>query len=183
MQDSGFSQWKRVLLSWVARDWIAIAWNVFMKMGKCAFQQVWLTSPTYRDWLRPVPGDRFAARCTKCQKNFSVCNMGESALKSHIKSDKHVKNCKEVDRNFTINFGGSKAKSDTAPVVSEAAKLGSDVQTAEIIWAAKCVNRWIIEPMTTNPHYLSWTPEHLLDKKLFLFILNKIHSQSWHLME
>ncbi len=112
------------------------------QMGKCSFQVNWLKSPDYKDWLLPVPGDRFAARCSSCQKNFSVSHMGEYALKSHIKSKKHSKSTREHNRNQRINFGSSKsAIACASSSVHELAEKASEIQAAEILWATKCVQR------------------------------------------
>ena len=57
----------------------------------CTFQESWLRKVDYRLWLL---GDKTnpdtSARCRCCLKSFDVSNMGESAIKSHMKGQKHL---------------------------------------------------------------------------------------------
>lgn len=63
--------------------------NSIMPKGKCAFNDRWLDNVRYKQWLVPVPGDVYSARCTLCKKTFGILSMGEPALKSHAKGTKH----------------------------------------------------------------------------------------------
>jgi len=49
----------------------------------CIFSDAWLTDGKYCDWLAHS-GNKHRARCTLCQKDFDIGNMGESALRSHM---------------------------------------------------------------------------------------------------
>jgi hypothetical protein len=60
-------------------------------MGKCKFNDLWLSKILYSSWLLKVHGDPFSARCGVCMKTFSIASMGESALTSHSKAAGHVK--------------------------------------------------------------------------------------------
>ena len=57
--------------------------------GKCRFQDGWVTNPAYAKWIARAPSDGDAV-CRYCKKSFDVSNMGESALRSHAKSKKHI---------------------------------------------------------------------------------------------
>ena len=53
------------------------------------FCGAWLKESVYLDWLQKK--DEGTARCSYCCKDIDVRNMGELALKSHMKSQKHKK--------------------------------------------------------------------------------------------
>ena len=56
----------------------------------CKFNPVWLTWPSYSKWLRAFKGDAEKAFCCQCNRAIDLRTMGESALKSHAKSNRHV---------------------------------------------------------------------------------------------
>jgi hypothetical protein len=57
-------------------------------MGKTVFNPTW----GYKyDWVKAVANDKRQAMCRLCKKNIFLGTMGESALKSHMKSDRHKK--------------------------------------------------------------------------------------------
>jgi hypothetical protein len=45
--------------------------------------------PDIAKWVREVPHDAYKAQCSVCQKEFSISNIGMTALCSHQKSKKH----------------------------------------------------------------------------------------------
>lgn len=55
------------------------------------FQLKWLTEKEY-DWVAEVKGQRHKFRCNACRVDCELGKMGEKAVKSHAKSDRHVKN-------------------------------------------------------------------------------------------
>lgn len=57
--------------------------------GKCKFQDAWLSNPQYNKWIERGSSSS-EAKCKACKKTFAVQNMGEAAVKSHMKSKKHV---------------------------------------------------------------------------------------------
>ena len=57
--------------------------------GKCSFSDGWLKNSSYKLWLERDM-DKFEAKCKICSKAFDVSNMGESALKSCEKGEKHI---------------------------------------------------------------------------------------------
>ena len=63
-------------------------------MGKCVYQAGWSVDSKYRDWIAPLKSDRYKALCRVCAKVIDLAAMGESALRSHIKSIKHQRNMK-----------------------------------------------------------------------------------------
>lgn len=60
-----------------------------MPGGKCLFQSEWCSKKEYKLWLA-AGKDKHSAKCTACNREFSVAGMGESALRSHAKGSKHV---------------------------------------------------------------------------------------------
>ena len=54
-----------------------------------SFQRDWLQKPDFSSWLVACTGNVHSAKCKLCMKTFDIGNMGVSAVKSHMKSDKH----------------------------------------------------------------------------------------------
>ena len=56
-----------------------------MSNGKTSrFNIDWLSREEHKDWLLPEESDNEMARCKICKKTFSLSNMGENAVKSHV---------------------------------------------------------------------------------------------------
>ena len=62
-----------------------------MGRNKCLFSRKWLSNKDY-SWVREYKEDKYKALCSICNKTFDIGAMGESALKSHMKSEKHKSN-------------------------------------------------------------------------------------------
>jgi hypothetical protein len=63
----------------------------------CSFNSSWLKHDSYKDWLvqdKTKPSS--TARCKICLTSFNVSNMGEAAVKSHMKGAKHSQLFKQV---------------------------------------------------------------------------------------
>ena len=54
----------------------------------CYFQDLWEKNDQYSEWVRKKDSD--TAFCQCCSRAIKVGNMGESALKSHILSERHI---------------------------------------------------------------------------------------------
>ena len=60
-------------------------------MGKCVFNRKWLSDAKF-SWVKEFKGDKHKAMCCVCNKVIDKESMGESALKSHMKGEKHKRN-------------------------------------------------------------------------------------------
>ena len=58
--------------------------------GKCSFQGRWVSNPLYSQWIARVATSSGDASCRVCQKSFDVSNMGEAALRSHMRAKRHA---------------------------------------------------------------------------------------------
>lgn len=58
--------------------------------GKCKFNDSWLRNPHYSTWIEKSKISNGEARCKLCVKSFDIQNMGEAALKSHMKSKRNT---------------------------------------------------------------------------------------------
>jgi len=57
----------------------------------CTFNTAWLANKEYKAWLMQDPGNRDTmARCRYCLKSLDISNMGEAALRSHMKGKRHT---------------------------------------------------------------------------------------------
>ena len=136
-------------------------------MGKCKFNPVWVTKQDYSKWLRPVKSDAEKALCCMCNRVFDIGAMGESALRSHAKGNKHMaaaglytKNntimsfmkaktgCKQPVSDFRAttdsSIGASEEQQSPARVISAptmAAHVAkSDGLQAEVLWTLRTVS-------------------------------------------
>ena len=60
-------------------------------MGKCVFNRKWLSDEKF-SWVKEFKGDKHKALYCVCNKVIDIERMGESALKSHMKGEKHKRN-------------------------------------------------------------------------------------------
>lgn len=63
---------------------------MYVKMSSITFNPSWMTDPQYSSWIAKVPKNPHQARCTACNKDFNLGNMGIGAIKSHMKGKKHL---------------------------------------------------------------------------------------------
>ena len=57
--------------------------------GTCHFQTSWLNHPDYKSWIQAGKMSTYAY-CHLCRKDIDIKTMGESALRSHAKGQKHI---------------------------------------------------------------------------------------------
>ena len=60
-------------------------------MGKCVFNRKWLSDAKF-SWVKQFKSNKHKAMCCVCNKVIDIERMGESALKSHMKGEKHKRN-------------------------------------------------------------------------------------------
>lgn len=118
--------------------------------GKCNFQRSWLGHDDYRHWIAPDPGSMNRTKCRPCVKTFDVSSMGESALKSHMKSAKHSGNMKTAagsSMNYvtpclsdrSLPAGSVPAAPAQSSDLTSACKAHELVTDAEILWTLKVI--------------------------------------------
>lgn len=111
--------------------------------GNSHFQPKWVEITEYKQWLQRGSSSG-KAKCTMCAKEIDISNMGESALKSHLKSTRHKELCK-TQSNLSINdwvrtAQVSTSKEPSTPVHNlEDSLCSADVLKAEIYWALNAV--------------------------------------------
>lgn len=84
-----------------------------------SFQEDWLKEDDFSLWLQPSKMNKNEARCSFCQKTFSLSNMGRRAVTSHMTGEKHkiaVKNSRtSVGLNaYLTNQKKSQCEKDSA---------------------------------------------------------------------
>ncbi|XP_062864866.1 uncharacterized protein LOC134326630 isoform X2 [Trichomycterus rosablanca] len=62
---------------------------MYVKMGKCKFNDKWMEKDVFRMWLAPAK-NKNEAMCKFCKKTFSLGTMGVKAVESHMKGGKHL---------------------------------------------------------------------------------------------
>ncbi|XP_049270810.1 uncharacterized protein LOC125758087 [Rhipicephalus sanguineus] len=114
--------------------------------GQCNFQESWLSHVAYKDWVAPDPMSSHRARCRPCAKTFDVSSMGESALKSHQRSAKHIGNLKDAASSSLIKYVTPRESGESVRSVptqssdlNTACKAHDAATEAEILWALKVV--------------------------------------------
>ena len=91
--------------------------------GKCVFNADLVKS---YPWIKECKDCKFKAICTVCRKDIDLCKMGELALKSHAKSQKHKKNVQigsstksPMDNYFQVRPPKSETASSETPSTAE----------------------------------------------------------------
>ena len=104
------------------------------KHSKVKFQEIWLSEGSpYKSWVaRSKVGDDHEAHCTLCNKGMSVASMGESALKMHILSKKHVELTSAKNKTLPVTQMFAKSKERTEASSSAAAGSSSHASTSTI---------------------------------------------------
>ena len=141
-------------------------------MPGCKFQLEWLHDPDFKSWLASHT-DPSKCYCKICKKAFLVDTMGKTAVKSHAKGKKHMKNVALLKGNSKLtstltsntsitpdgsstgnisNQPGSSTGPKTANVVQSFA-CSADVLSAEVLWSIKCI----------DSHYSYHSNEHISD--------------------
>ena len=123
----------------------------------------WLKIESYKEWLMEDEDGKFAGCnvCTHPKNRFSLSNMGEQALKSHMKGKKHLKRFAERNNSTQpklssfFQTGQAKSTSQSTSTIQSTStnqstsKPGTidgfafddkDVTNAEIIWTLKSVS-------------------------------------------
>ena len=75
-------------------------------MGKCIFNNEWLTNENYCSWIARVPGDKYSFRCRICKKNWKPRQHGENALKLHAAGQNHQKAAESFKSSASITSFG-----------------------------------------------------------------------------
>ena len=70
-------------------------------MGKCVFNRKWLSDAKF-SWVKQFKGDKHKAMCCVCNKVIDIERMGESALKSRMKGEKHKSHKRNVGATSTF---------------------------------------------------------------------------------
>ena len=63
-----------------------------MSKTLCVHNQKWNQDSPFRAWVEPVKGEIHKAWCSLCERKIDLFNMGEAALKSHQRGNKHKQN-------------------------------------------------------------------------------------------
>ena len=84
------------------------------RKGQCLYNKKWERDLQYKGWVSAFKADKRKAMCQWCDRTIDVSSMGESALKSHSKSENHKQNSRCEQRVTLSSFGfGSSAGSST----------------------------------------------------------------------
>ncbi|XP_063730464.1 uncharacterized protein LOC134858472 isoform X2 [Eleginops maclovinus] len=111
-------------------------------MGKCKFNDNWLSIGQFADWLKRVPADDSEAYCTFCKRTLKLGTLGIKALESHTKSSKH-----QESANAARNSHGIAQFCSVASSTSSINNMGNirdllgstDTMKAEVLWALNTV--------------------------------------------
>ena len=67
--------------NWPFRVTYQTAFQSLSKMpGTCKFQDSWLLTAEFKDWVRRVPGNVHSAFCILCNKKIDITTMGRTGL-------------------------------------------------------------------------------------------------------
>ena len=80
---------------------------------------------SYRDWVKSLKIDKHKVFCCVCDRVIDITTMGESALKSHVKAEKHKINIQQLQTKsmvtissfFKKSTGDDLKEKETVPLV------------------------------------------------------------------
>ena len=104
--------------------------------GNCIYNRQWKLNSQYKGWLTAFKGDRKKALCKCYDRIIDVSNMGEGALKSHMKSERHKNNSgstQPMTLTSLTSFGFLSCGNRDAAEIGKAESLQSKQQPAMII--------------------------------------------------
>ncbi|CAN7945535.1 unnamed protein product [Ixodes hexagonus] len=134
--------------------------------GKSKFQGAWLHNDDYRDWVAPDTTDQRRSRCKPCGKTFDVAAMGESVLKSHMKSAKHAGVMKIAAKSSVLNYlAPSTSEQSTVPPPSQSPNLKNACKTHELVTNAEVL--WTLKVVTSHFSYGSSAQAGELFQRMF----------------
>ena len=93
--------------------------------GKCKFQDAWLKATNYKSWL-VKDSNTTRAKCGLCDRAFDISNMGEAALKSHMKGAKHMSKITGKQQGTSIEGFLKSSSGATASAYKSNVETGSD---------------------------------------------------------
>ncbi|XP_067234025.1 uncharacterized protein [Chanodichthys erythropterus] len=121
-------------------------------MGKCLFNDRWLEDDKYKGWLKKTANLK-EARCDLCKKNIQLGTMGQTALDSHAKCEKHKRYIADQSGSLPIQMFTTPSPSaqpsrptsaTSRPIASTSAfSTFSNTATlkAEVLWVLRTVSR------------------------------------------
>ena len=71
---------------------------------KCVFNLKWELDVSYRDWVKNLKSDKHKAFCCVCDQVIDITTMGESALKWHMKAEKHKVNTQQLQTKSMVTI-------------------------------------------------------------------------------
>lgn len=85
--------------------------------GTTSFQDAWLSDPEFKLWVKRVDQKPKSAFCIFCHSEFALSNMGRQALKSHMKSKKHVSVISSNSKTV-LEFMSTSEKQSSSAIIS-----------------------------------------------------------------
>ena len=82
------------------------------RKGQCLYNKKWEHDSQYKAWVSAYKADKRKALCHWCDRTIDVSSMGESALKSHSRSEKHKQNsrCQQTGKLIFVTQANSLRK-------------------------------------------------------------------------
>ena len=98
--------------------------------GNCIYNRQWELNSQYKGWVTAFKNDKKKALCKTCDRIIDISNMGESALASHVKSERHRNNSGNGSgQPVTLSlFGFVSCENGNAAVAGKAKTLQSQQQ-------------------------------------------------------
>ena len=87
--------------------------------GKGVFNSDCFLDGAYKDWLKVVKGDKHAAYCKLCCREFKFASMGKAALKSHMEGVRHQRRVRDSAKSVPIarSFASVEETSQVVPTI------------------------------------------------------------------
>ncbi|XP_021701533.1 uncharacterized protein LOC110676754 [Aedes aegypti] len=131
------------------------------------FQPCWLDDLDFKTWIRQIDHKPKSAYCSLCSSEFSLSNMGKQALKSHMRSKKHLMRA-GAGSSSLLNFVKSSPTTVSVPAtVTETATRSeskSSVDKSEQKSSSRVLSQFIIKNEVTEAEVL-WCIQTVMSHK------------------
>jgi len=143
---------------------------------KSGYKIQWEDNDTYKSWIKPMKANKWKAWCTVCKKDIELGSMGESALRSHIKSETHKYGIDKLSKptvsvaSYFAVGNGKKLNKDSEitepPIIGTPVATDADVASKQIAGQGATLDKFVISDAARKAEIL-WTLKLITDHQSY----------------
>lgn len=124
--------------------------TAFMMSKLVKFQEIWLKSSEFQNWIQPIKEKPNYARCILCFCDIFLSNMGRQAV-SHMKSKKHIDRYKSMKlKDFLVATADS-----SVLAISSNSFSSSSAQTLNLLLDLRLRIILRLRPVLISPYLIN----------------------------